>query len=57
MFEYISVPEAAKKWSISERQVQKLCEDRRIHEVAKFSRMWLISKDDRIKEREKGDSK
>ena len=45
MFEYISAPEAAKKWSISERRVQKLCEDGRIPGVAKFSRMWLIPKD------------
>lgn len=27
MLEYISVSEAAKKWGISERRVQKLCED------------------------------
>ncbi len=45
MFEYISAPEAAKKWGISERRVQKLCEDGRISGVAKFSRMWLIPKD------------
>ena len=63
MFEYISAPEAAKKWSISERRVQKLCEDGRIPGVAKFSRMWLIPKDavkptdGRIKERREGDSK
>ena len=25
--EYISCPEAAKKWGISERRVQKFCED------------------------------
>lgn len=41
MFEYISAPEAAKKWGISERRVQKLCEDGRILGVAKFSRMWI----------------
>ena len=63
MFEYISAPEAAKKWSISERGVQKLCEDGRIPGVAKFSRMWLIPKDavkptdGRIKGRREGDSK
>jgi excisionase family DNA binding protein len=63
MFEYISAPEAAKKWSISERRVQKLCEDGRIPGVAKFSRMWLIPKDavkptdGRIKGRREGDSK
>ena len=42
--EYMSCPEAAKKWGISERRVQKLCEDNRIPGVAKFSRMWLIPK-------------
>jgi hypothetical protein len=28
--EYISAPEAAKKWGISERRGQKLCEENRI---------------------------
>lgn len=45
MLEYISASEAAKKWGISERRVQKLCEDNRIEGVAKFSYMWLIPKD------------
>lgn len=63
MFEYISAPEAAVKWGISERRVQKLCEEGRIPGVAKFSRMWLIPKDavkptdGRIKGRREGDSK
>lgn len=39
MLEYISSPEAAKKWCISERRVQKPCEGNRIPDVAKFSRM------------------
>ena len=43
--EYISAPEAAKKWGISERRVQKLCEENRISGVVRFSRMWLIPKD------------
>lgn len=43
--EYISVTEAAKKWGISERRVQKLCEENRIQGVAKFSYMWMIPKD------------
>ena len=43
--EYMSCAEAAGKWGISERRVQKLCEDNRIPGVAKFSRMWLIPKD------------
>ena len=45
MLEYISAPKAAKKWGISERRVQKLCEANRIPGVAKFSRLWLIPKD------------
>lgn len=45
MLEYISASEAAKKWGISKRRVQKLCEDNRIEGVAKFSYMWLIPKD------------
>lgn len=45
MLDYISTSEAAEKWGISERRVQKLCEDNRIEGVAKFSYMWLIPKD------------
>lgn len=45
MLEYMSAPEAAEKWGISERRVQKLCEGNRIPGIAKFSRMWLIPKD------------
>lgn len=40
--DYISAPEAARKWGISERRVQKLCEENRISGVIRFSRMWLI---------------
>lgn len=43
--DYISSREAAKKWGISERRVQKLCEENRIPGVVRFSRMWLIPKD------------
>lgn len=43
--EYMSASEAAKKWGISERRVQKLCEEKRIPGVAKFSYMWLIPKE------------
>lgn len=43
--DYISAPEAAKKWGISERRVQKLCEENRIPGVVRFSRMWLIPKE------------
>lgn len=40
--EYISVSEAARKWEISERRVQKLCEENRIPGVERISRIWLI---------------
>ena len=43
--EYISCPEAAKKWGISERRVQRLCEDNRIPGVSKIGYMWLIPKE------------
>lgn len=43
--EYISCAEAAEKWGISERRVQKLCEVDRITGAVKFSRIWLIPKD------------
>ena len=40
--EYISVSEAAKKWEISERRIQKLCKENRIPGVERISRIWLI---------------
>lgn len=43
--EYMSAPETAKLWGVSERRVQKLCEENRIPGVVRFSRMWLIPKD------------
>lgn len=43
--EYMSAPEAARKWGISERRVQKLCEEQRIQGVSKLGYMWLIPKD------------
>ena len=43
--EYISCAEAAAKWDISERRVQKLCEGNRIPGVSKFGSVWLIPKE------------
>ena len=40
--EYMSCPQATKKWRISERRVQKLCEENRIPGVSKISYMRLI---------------
>lgn len=42
--EYMSCPEAAKKRGISERRVQRLCEDNRIPGTSKIGYMWLIPK-------------
>ena len=41
----MSVKEAALKWNISERRVQKLCEEERISGVVRFGRSWAIPKD------------
>jgi hypothetical protein len=61
--DYISVQEATEKWGISERRIQKLCEEKRIPGVVRFSRMWLIPKDaekpldGRYKKNQKGEDK
>jgi len=44
MFEYISVREASEKWGISERRIQKLCEQNRIEGVVRFGHAWAIPK-------------
>ena len=43
--EYMSAPQAAEKWGISERRVQILCSEKRIPGVSKLGYMWLIPKD------------
>jgi len=43
--DFISVKVASKKWSISERRIQKLCEENRIEGIEKFGRAWIIPKD------------
>ncbi len=45
MFDYMTVQDAAKLWEISERRIQKLCEENRIPGVVRLSRVWLIPKD------------
>jgi len=42
---YITVRQAAGKWGISDRRIQKLCEDGRIKGVVRPGRDWLIPKD------------
>jgi len=43
--EFISTKEASEKWGISERRIQKLCEENRIPGVFRFGRSWAIPKD------------
>lgn len=40
--EYITVQEAAKKWRISDRLVQKYCAEGRIDGIRKFGKSWGI---------------
>ena len=42
--EYISVKEAAEKWGISERRIQRLCSEDRIKSVIRFNGVWAIPK-------------
>jgi len=43
--DYISATQAAKKWGIFERRVQKYCSDDRIDGAVRFSRLWAIPRD------------
>ena len=43
--EYITPKDASLKWGISERRIQKLCEENRIDGVLRFSKVWAIPKD------------
>jgi excisionase family DNA binding protein len=45
MFEYMTAQEAAEKWNISLRRVQRLCKENRIEGVLNINRVWLIPKD------------
>lgn len=42
MLNYISVRGAAEKWEISERRIQKLCEENRVEGTIRFGRSWAI---------------
>jgi len=43
--EYMSTKDASEEWGISERRIQKLCEENRIEGVLRFSRVWAIPKE------------
>lgn len=42
MFEYMTAQEAAERWKISVRRVQRLCKENRIEGVLNINRVWLI---------------
>ncbi|GIP01528.1 DNA-binding protein [Paenibacillus lautus] len=43
--DYITPKEASLKSGISERRIQKLCEEGSIEGVIRFSKVWAIPKD------------
>ncbi len=42
MKDYMTVQEAAEKWSISERRVQILCTEGRVEGAVKHASVWAI---------------
>jgi hypothetical protein len=42
MIGYIKAEEAAKRWDVSKRQVQRLCVEGRIDGAVKFGTTWAI---------------
>ncbi|MEY8413758.1 helix-turn-helix domain-containing protein (plasmid) [Lachnospiraceae bacterium WCA-9-b2] len=42
MFEYMTAQEAAEKWNVSLRWVQRLCKENRIEGAININRVWLI---------------
>lgn len=42
---YITVQEAAKKWSVTPRQVQILCKENKVVGAMRMSRIWIIPED------------
>ena len=44
MFEYMTAQEAAEKWNVSLRWVQRLCKEGRIEGTMNINRIWLIPK-------------
>jgi hypothetical protein len=44
VLDWITPSQAAKKWEITERQVQSLCAQGKVYGAIKVSRVWLIPK-------------
>lgn len=42
MFDYMTAQEAAEKWNVSLRWVQRLCKENRINGAMSINRVWLI---------------
>ena len=42
MFDYMTAQEAALKWNVSLRWVQRLCKENRIEGVVNVNLIWLI---------------
>lgn len=42
MFDYMTAQEAAEKWNVSLRWVQRLCKENHIEGVLNINRIWLI---------------
>lgn len=44
MFDYMTAQEAAEKWEVSLRWVQRLCKENRVKGAINVNRVWLIPK-------------
>ena len=61
MFYYMTAQEAAEKWNVSLRWVQRLCKENRVKGSLNINRVWLIPKetkrplDMRLRTNRKGD--
>ena len=44
MFEYMTAQEAAEKWEVSLRWVQRLCKENRVKGAINVNRVWLKQK-------------
>ena len=45
MFYYMTAQEAAEKWNVSLRWVQRLCKENRVKGSLNINRVWLIPKE------------
>lgn len=45
MFDYMTAQEAAEKWNVSLRWVQRLCKENRVKGSLNINRVWLVPKE------------